>query len=119
MIAVLFEVIPVDGQAPRYLELAAELAPPLKQADGFISIERFRSLTDPDKMLSLSFWRDEEAVAAWRNQPAHRATQAEGRAETFRDYRLRVAEVIRDYGLDYGLGERKQAPVDSRVRHGK
>ncbi len=113
MIAVLFEAIPAEGQAPRYFGLAADLVPLLQQVDGFLSIERFQSLADPDKLLSLSFWRDEEAVAAWRNQPAHRATQAEGRTSTFRDYRLRGANVIRDYGLI----EREQAPADSRERH--
>jgi len=81
--------------------------------DGFISVERFQSLTEPGKLLSLSFWRDEEAVRAWRNLPSHRSTQEAGRAGIFRDYRLRVAAVIRDYGLT----EREEAPTDSRAAH--
>ncbi len=113
MIAVLFEGIPADGQAPRYLELAADLVPLLEECDGFISIERFQSLANPGKLLSLSFWRDEAAVASWRNQPAHRATQSEGRTSVFSDYRLRVAAVVRDYGH----GDRDQAPADSRHCH--
>ena len=114
MIAVLFEVWPAEGRTDRYLDLAAALRPSLEQVDGFISVERFRSLGDPDKLLSLSFWRDEEAVLAWRNTAGHRATQAEGRAGVFRDYRLRVAEVLRDYGPT----DREQAPPDSRTVHG-
>ncbi len=114
MIAVLFEAIPADGKATRYFSLAAELVPLLDQVDGFVSIERFQSLSDPDKLLSLSFWRDEGAVTNWRNQPAHRATQSEGRESVFRDYRLRIAEVVRDYGLH----QRAQAPSDSRTSHG-
>ena len=114
MIAVIFEVWPADGGGrERYLELAAALRDELAQIDGFLSIERFESLTEPGKMLSLSFWRDEAAVAAWRNLPAHRATQAEGRAGVFRDYRLRVASVLRDYGMS----ERAEAPADSRTAH--
>lgn len=110
MIAVLFEVRPADGQGGRYLDLAAALRTELGQIDGFVSIERFQSLSDPTKLLSLSYWRDEKAVEAWRNRPAHRATQAHGRASVFADYRLRVASVIRDYGM----AEREQAPADSR-----
>ncbi len=113
MIAVLFEVWPADGQAAHYLDLAAALRPELERIDGFISVERFRSLTDPAKLLSLSFWRDEAAVRAWRNQPAHRATQAAGRGGVFADYRLRIAGVMRDYGMT----ERAQAPADSRAAH--
>ncbi len=113
MIAVLFEVWPADGQAAHYLDLAAALRPELERIDGFISVERFRSLTDPAKLLSLSFWRDEAAVRAWRNQPAHRATQAAGRGGVFADYRLRIAAVMRDYGMT----ERAQAPADSRAAH--
>jgi heme-degrading monooxygenase HmoA len=104
MIAVIFEVWP--ARRGRYLDLAAELAPLLEGIDGFLSIERFESLTEPGKVLSLSFWRDEEAVAAWRNLAPHRAAQAEGRAEVFRDYRLRIAGVVRDYGMT----ERAQVP---------
>ncbi len=113
MIAVIFEVRPREGRAGRYLDLAAALRPALEHLDGFLSIERFRSLSDPDKLLSLSFWRDEDAVREWRNTPLHRATQAEGREEVFADYRLRIADVMRDYGMN----DRKEAPVDSRSAH--
>ena len=113
MIAVIFEGAPAEGQGGVYLDLAAALRPQLDQIDGFVSIERFESLSQPGKLLSLSFWRDEAAVTAWRNRPAHRATQAKGRSGVFADYRLRVAEVLRDYGLD----DRGQAPADSRAAH--
>ena len=113
MIAVIFEVWPAEGQTQHYLDLAAALRADLEAIDGFVSIERFQSLSEPGKLLSLSFFRDEEAVRQWRNLPAHRATQAKGRAGVFRDYRLRVASVIRDYGLN----ERLEAPADSRARH--
>lgn len=114
MIVVIFEVQPAPAGRQRYLDLAAELKPLLERIDGFISIERFQSLSDPGKLLSLSFWRDEAAVQAWRALEAHRAAQAEGRAGVFDDYRLRVAMVERDYGLH----RREQAPADSRHRHG-
>jgi heme-degrading monooxygenase HmoA len=114
MIAVIFEVWPAEGQQQTYLDIAAQLRPLLEEIDGFISIERFESLTEPGKMLSLSFWRDEQAVAAWREFQPHRGAQARGRAEVFRDYRLRVAGVIRDYGML----DRAEAPADSRTRHG-
>jgi heme-degrading monooxygenase HmoA len=114
MIAVIFEVWPRDGERQRYLDLAAALAADLNGVDGFISIERFESLRTPGKMLSLSFWRSEEAVAEWRNSKPHRKTQAEGRAGVFDDYRLRVASVLRDYGLN----SRDEAPADSRKSHG-
>ncbi|WP_284179802.1 antibiotic biosynthesis monooxygenase [Rhabdaerophilum sp. SD176] len=114
MIAVIFEVWPAEGERQTYLDLAAALRDELFQVDGFLTIERFQSLGEPDKLLSLSFWRDEAAVAAWRNSHAHRITQGRGRSGVFRDYRLRVAEVIRDYGLD----ERAEAPGDSRLAHG-
>jgi heme-degrading monooxygenase HmoA len=114
MIAVIFEVVPADGQRDAYLAHAARLREDLLQMDGFISVERFQSLTDPSKLLSLSFWRDEAAVAAWRNHVPHRATQTAGRAGVFADYRLRVAAVVRDYGLD---ARRTQAPADSRACH--
>ena len=113
MMAVIFEVFPAEGRKAHYLDLAAALARELKAIDGFISVERFQSLGDPEKMLSLSFFRDEQAVAQWRNTAAHRATQARGRAEVFADYRLRVAEVARDYGMF----ERDEAPSDSRRVH--
>jgi heme-degrading monooxygenase HmoA len=114
MIAVIFEVRPSAAGRARYLELAAALKPQLEQMDGFISVERFQSLGDPDRLLSLSFWRDEAAVQGWRHLEAHREAQAEGRAGVFADYRLRVAAVLRDYGLT----RRDEAPGDSRQRHG-
>jgi heme-degrading monooxygenase HmoA len=109
MIAVIFEVWPKPELRQTYLDIAATLRPQLEQIDGFISIERFESLTEPGKILSLSFFRDDEAVAAWRNIEAHRRAQAKGRSEVFADYRLRIAGVIRDYGMT----ERAQAPRDS------
>jgi heme-degrading monooxygenase HmoA len=114
MIAVIFEVEPAEGKRDAYLGIAAELRPLLDGIDGFISIERFQSLADPNRILSLSFWRDEEAVRRWRTLPSHRAMQAAGRDGIFTDYRLRVAEVVRDYGLH----ERAQAPADARAAHG-
>ena len=114
MIAVIFEVWPADGRSQEYLEIAAALRPELEKMDGFISIERFQSLTEPGKILSLSFWRDEQAIAEWRALESHRAAQAKGRAGVFRDYRLRVAGVARDYGM----ARRDEAPRDSRKVHG-
>jgi len=99
MISVIFEVWPTSSRKSDYLDQAAQLRSELKNIDGFISIERFQSLTDPDKLLSLSFWRDEQAVAVWRNQTDHREAQALGRGGIFRDYRIRVAAVVRDYGM--------------------
>jgi len=113
MIAVIFEVIPHNGRAQTYLDLAAQLRPALERMDGFISVERFESLTEHGKYLSLSFWRDDEAVAAWRRVEVHRAAQTAGRGSIFKNYRLRVAAVLRDYGLN----EREQAPADSREVH--
>ena len=112
MLAVSFAGWPATGQAARYLDLAADLKPALAEIDGFLSIERFESLAEPGKLLSLSFWRDEAAVAAWRGREVHRAAQALGRGEVFRDYRLRIATVARDYGM----ADRAQAPEDSRSR---
>lgn len=106
MIAVLFEVEPIVGGADRYLDIAAGLRPLLDEIPGFISVERFRSLTNPDKLLSLSFFEDEAAVQSWRELAQHRAAQSAGRSGLFADYRLRVATVLRDYGLN----ERAQAP---------
>jgi len=111
MIAVIFEVEPHES---RYLRIAAELRPELDAIDGFISIERFQSLGDSQRILSLSFWRDEAAVTAWRNLETHRAAQAVGRADIFRDYRLRIAHVARDYGMR----DRTGAPPDSRAANG-
>jgi heme-degrading monooxygenase HmoA len=113
MIAVIFEAQPLAGRKDAYLDAAARLKPLLEKMDGFVSIERFESLSQPGKILSLSIWRDEEAVRAWRNVEEHRRIQAAGRASIFADYRLRVAQVIRDYGLN----ERSQAPEDSKVAH--
>ena len=113
MIAVIFEVWPKDEHRGDYLDLAASLRPHLEGLDGFISIERFESLTEPGKILSLSFFRDEAAVEAWRNIAAHRRAQAKGRESLFENYRLRIAGVIRDYGMN----EREQAPEDSRALH--
>ncbi len=114
MIAVIFELTPADGRVQEYLDLAGALKPELDQAEGFISIERFSSLTTPGKYVSISFWRDEEAVRKWRNLPRHREAQAKGRGGIFAGYRLRVANVLRDYALD----ERGQAPEDSVAVHG-
>src|SRR5688572_14349365 len=100
MIAVIFEVAPAPGQMTAYLDTAAALRPSLQDIDGFISIERFQSLSDPGRILSLSFWRDEAAVRQWRNLPPHRAAQSAGRESIFTDYRLRVAAVMRDYGMN-------------------
>ena len=111
MIAVIFEVEPAVRE--EYFRIAGELAPLLKEIDGFISIERFQSVSDAGRILSLSFWRDEAAVAAWRNLEAHRLAQAQGRAGVFRDYRLRVAKVVRDYGMR----KRDDAPADARAHH--
>lgn len=114
MIAVIFEVEPADGKMEPYLEMAAKMRPLLDQVDGFISVERFQSLSNPDKLLSLSFFRDEEAVIAWRSLHAHRGAQSAGRDGLFAGYRLRVAHVMRDYGLH----DRAQAPTDSVALHG-
>ncbi len=114
MIAVIFEAEPSEDGKDAYLETAAGRRRRLGGLDGFISIERFESLARPGRVLSLSFWRDEAAVAAWRDDEEHRRAQAAGRTSLFRDYRIRVARVIRDYGL----GERDEAPADSRAAHG-
>jgi heme-degrading monooxygenase HmoA len=114
MIAVIFEVEPAEGKRDAYLGIAAELRPLLDGIDGFISVERFQSLSDPKRVLSLSFWRDEEAVKAWRNTEEHRQAQAAGRGGIFAGYRLRIAHVVRDYGLN----ERAEAPPDSRLVNG-
>jgi heme-degrading monooxygenase HmoA len=113
MVVVIFEVWPAEGRTAEYFDLAGRLRGELAQIDGFISIERFESVTTPGKFVSLSFWRDEAAVRAWRNVAEHRRAQALGRAGIFADYRLRVASVIRDYGMHV----RDEAPADSRERH--
>jgi len=114
MLAVIFEFEPAAGRRGDYLDLAAALRDELDGIDGFISIERFESLSQPGKLLSLSFWRDEQAIAAWRNLEQHRSAQRAGRTGIFGDYRLRVASVVRDYGMH----ERAAAPGDSRAVHG-
>ena len=114
MIAVIFEVMPEPEQKQTYLDIATALRPRLDEIDGFISIERFQSLTSPEKLLSLSFWRDEQAVSEWRRMEDHRVAQTAGRNGIFRGYRLRIAAVVRDYGMT----DRTQAPTDSRAIHG-
>ncbi len=114
MIAVIFEVWPAPGRAEEYFALAASLKSDLEQLDGFISIERFESITNRGKFVSLSFWRDEAAVRTWRNLENHRDAQAQGRAGIFADYRIRVASIIRDYGMK----ARDEVPDDSRKAHG-
>lgn len=113
MIAVIFELELGDGQMDQYLTLAAALRGELEAIDGFLSVERFQSISTPNRMVSLSFFRDEEAVQQWRNTAAHRATQAQGRAGIFTHYRLRVASVVRDYGMVDRVG----APADSQIVH--
>src|SRR4051794_23993227 len=113
MMAVIFEVWPQNGYKNEYLDIAAALRPMLSEIDGFISIERFESLSEPGKLLSLSFWRDDKAIEAWRNVELHRSAQGKGRAYIFQDYRLRVGIVIRDYGMN----NREQSPADSRQLH--
>ena len=114
MIAIIFEVIPAEGRMPDYMDTAAALRPVLQDIPGFISVERFQSLTDPKKILSLSFFEDEAAVLRWRNTQEHRQAQAVGRGGVFADYRLRVAQVLRDYTLT----DRDEAPADSLAIHG-
>lgn len=114
MIAVIFEVEPAEGCKDAYLDIAAKLRPMLNEIEGFVSVERFQSLTNPQKILSLSFFEDEAAVARWRRLNAHRDAQTRGRSDVFHDYRLRVASVIRDYGMS----DRAQAPSDSKETHG-
>jgi heme-degrading monooxygenase HmoA len=111
VIAVIFEVWPKDGRTQEYLKMAASLRPLLDTIDEFISIERFESLTETGKILSLSFWRDEEAIENWRQIESHRAAQSKGRADIFTDYRLRIAGVIRDYGKF----DREQAPYETNT----
>lgn len=113
MIAVIFEVEPAEGRKDEYLDIAAEMRPMLDEIEGFISVERFQSLTDPRKILSLSFFEDEAAILRWRTLSAHRGAQAKGRKGVFDDYRLRIASVIRDYGMF----DRAQAPTDSKEAH--
>ncbi len=113
MIAVIFEVEPAEGCKGDYLDIAAEMRPLLNEIEGFISVERFQSFTDPRKVLSLSFFEDEDAIARWRTLSAHREAQTKGRSGVFNDYRLRIARVIRDYGMF----DRAQSPEDSQKAH--
>ena len=113
MIAVIFEVEPADGRKGEYLDIAAAMLPLAEQVDGFISVERFQSITNPAKILSLSFFKDEDSVRQWRNLSAHRTAQSKGRSGVFDNYRLRIARVVRDYGMD----DRMEAPEDSRAVH--
>ena len=113
MIAVIFEAIPADGQLDNYLAIAARLKPELSKIEGFISIERFQSLSIQGKVLSLSFWEDEKAIQTWRNVEQHRKAQSHGRESVFADYHLRIANVLRDYGMF----DRNEAPADSRSIH--
>ncbi|ASM74231.1 MULTISPECIES: antibiotic biosynthesis monooxygenase family protein [Roseobacteraceae] len=113
MIAVIFEVEPAEGKRDAYLDIAAAMRPLVNEVEGFLGVERFESLTTPGKLLSLSFFEDEAAVERWRTLTAHRGAQAKGRGGVFADYRLRVAHVIRDYGMF----DRADAPDDSRVVH--
>ena len=115
MIAVIFEVIPNEGKKEEYLDIALNLKPELDHIEGFISIERFQSFSDPEKVLSLSFWKDEESIQQWRNLEMHRCAQAKGRNEIFKDYHLRIANVVRDYGMF----DRKETPQDSTGFHDK
>ncbi len=114
MIAIIFEVMPAEGQKDAYLDIAATMRPMVGQVEGFISVERFQSLTNPDKLLSISFFEDEDAVHRWRKLAAHRNAQSKGRNGIFSDYRLRVCHVMRDYGMF----DREQAPEDSVKAHG-
>ncbi|WP_439121923.1 antibiotic biosynthesis monooxygenase family protein [Marivita sp.] len=114
MIAIIFEVIPAEGKKDAYLDIAAEMRPMVEEVEGFLGVERFQSLTNPDKLLSLSFFEDEDAVLRWRKLAAHRNAQSKGRSGVFSDYHLRVAHVMRDYGMF----DRDEAPEDSIKAHG-
>lgn len=113
MIAVIFEVIPNAEGKSAYFSIAADLRKYLNDIPGFISIERFQSLSDERKILSLSFWEDESAVEQWRNLEVHRAAQAKGRSTLFDDYRIRIGHIVRDYSLR----NREQVPDDSKIAH--
>ena len=113
MIAVIFEAFPAKGKWDEYLDIAARLRPEPNKIKGFIAIERFQSIANPEKVLSLSFWDNEESIMQWRNIELHRAAQAKGRKSIFEDYRIRIANVVRDYSLT----NREQAPTDSKLIH--
>jgi heme-degrading monooxygenase HmoA len=114
MIAVIFEFTAAEGRFADYKALAEALGDEVRTFDGFVSIERFQSIGDPARFVSLSFWRDEDAVRNWRNVRKHREAQAKGRRGIFSAYRLRVCSVIRDYGMQ----QRGEAPKDSVALHG-
>ena len=114
MIAVIFEVEPAEGRTDDYLAMAAKMRPLAKATEGFVSVERFQSLTNPDKLLSVSFFEDEAALDRWRQLHEHRKAQKAGRGGMFAGYRLRVAQVLRDYGME----DRAEAPADSLAAHG-
>ena len=113
MMAVIFEVWPASGRKDDYLKMAATLKSEVEQIDGFISVERFESIYEQGKLLSLQFWRDDQAIGKWRRHLGHRKAQGAGKAGMFADYRLRIASVVRDYGMN----ERAEAPADSRAAH--
>ena len=115
MVAVIFEAIPAKEKWDAYFDMAAKLRPELEKIEGFISIERFQSVSNAGKVLSLSFWKDEQSIEAWRNIELHRQAQQAGRKTIFEDYRLRIAHVVRDYGMN----DRSQAPADSLDYHNK
>jgi heme-degrading monooxygenase HmoA len=114
MIAVIFEFTPTPGRFAEYMDLVGRLKPELEKAEGFVSLERFESITAPGKFVSLQFWRDEESVRRWRNLQQHREAQKRGRGGIFASYRLRIAGVLRDYTMD----QRDEAPRDSVAAHG-
>ena len=114
MVAVIFEFTAAEGRFADYKALAEGLGEEVRKLDGFLSIERFQSISDPQRFVSLSFWRDEDAVRKWRNLQKHREAQAKGRGGIFSGYRLRICQVIRDYGMN----ERGEAPRDSVAAHG-
>ena len=113
MLAVIFEVLLAEGKREEYLDIATTLRQHLKDVEGFISIERFKSLSEEGKILSLSYWEDESSIQNWRNLEAHRSAQKKGRSNIFADYRLRVCEVVRDYSMT----NREGAPADSKEIH--
>lgn len=116
MIAMIFEFW-FDPNAPEiyeeYLDTSTELRTHLAEVDGFGGVERFESTSEPGKFVAIGFFADEGAVSEWRNRPEHRRVQALGRSRFFTNYRLRMAQVVRDYGPD----DRDQAPADSRAAH--
>jgi heme-degrading monooxygenase HmoA len=108
MFAVIFEVSPKPEQWDTYLGYARALRPELERIDGFLDNERFSSMRRPGWLLSLSTWRDEKAVIRWRIFARHHEIQERGRSEVFRDYHLRVGEIIADNRLPDGQSLRGQ-----------